>query len=694
VSPCIVAAMSSIDAKLTDEQRAIIAHQEGPALALAVAGSGKTTTVLLRVHRMVRDGVSPDEILLTTFSRLGTSDMRRRATELGIPSAVRFRTLHSVAWERIGAERRNWKLPPEWWVRETVNDAAEQWLKKNGRGGIKPQDTSDIDVLVPTREIMSAIGRAKANLILPDEWTAKTTGERFPGFVEWVKQNDGTSEMFVELACHCYRVLEEARRSPLAHERGRNVFQPRQVACTHDDALLEYARAAYDDEPWIKNARGRYGYVILDEAQDTNLAQWAIVQWVAREHQTRALDYQNLMAVGDSEQAIYLFRGANPKLMVDFVNRNGPILRTYPLSMNFRSGKAILDVANKLLLKATSRLYRGELRCGRPEIEAEVQLNRFVTETDEAPWVANEIERSIKEDGVEPSEIAVLYRVNATAGSIEMEMIKRKIPYRIAGRGFFSLPIVDAAVRYIALALDDTDRDAYQLCYRVPLRWVKKALLKEYASLRSLRECPRGQLSAKSGGLYRLMKEMDRLCAQLDEFGLVRGLEFVFNEIGLVEHFSNQRSGDDESGALKMAIDELLACAEATGDAKSFVRFATEMKNKETRDAIKAEKDDMDDGERVTLSTAHSAKGLEWTDVYVIGMKQGLFPLMSAPTDEERRLAYVAFTRAKKRLMISFGGNKDGEVPTPSVFLVDAGLCSMPQLDSGLVDDPSLVGEL
>lgn len=574
-----------------------MAHENGPALVLSVAGSGKTSTILKRVERMTRDGVDPDDILLTTFSRLGASDMRRRANELKIPRSVRFKTLHSVAWSAIKRRQPFWTLPPDWWVKETVNEAAEKWLLRNSS-----DEATGVEQLVPLREILGLIGCAKANLVLPDAWET-STGLQFQSFSDWAA-GIGVSPSFADQVDFCYRALEVARRDPLADERGKKAFRPRQVACSHDDALVEFAKAALLEESWIAPFRGKYGHVILDEAQDTNRAQWEIVRWLARVYDHGSVPYTNFMVVGDDQQAIYTFRGADPELLRDFVRREGVILTAYPLSINFRSGQEILDAANKLLEKSTTRLYKGALKCGRPDIKARIEPNTFIQEHDEAPFVAESIEESINA-GLRPSQIAVLYRVNATSGSIELELIRRNVPYKILGRGFFSRPEIQAAVKYIALAINSEDKEAYETCYRIPQRWVRKDVLRQLPTLQSLIDMPCGELAARSKGLYRLMKDMERVRRKLDD-GLVPALICVFNDVGIVRHFTKDKKAEDETEALNLALHELLACAQTAGDPQTFVQFMSDMKDKEISDQIGAGEDDTEEQrERVTLATVH-----------------------------------------------------------------------------------------
>ncbi len=683
----------------TEEQEKIIAHREGPALVTARAGTAKTTTLLLRVKRLFNDRpLSSSDVLLTTFSRLGVADLRKRAGELGLTSMPEIRTLHSIAWKAIkSGGKANWKLPPDWWVRKVLKQAFDQVTGKAsqsnydddgnwcGKGATPP--------LFTFKEVVQIIGVAKSNLVRLDAWT-DVKGVRHPSFSEWA-QATYVEEQTAKVAEACYRALEEARHAPLTTPIGGRSsklkgFLGKDVACTHDDALLEVAYAILMDAEWIKPLGGSCKHVVVDEAQDQNLCQWVLVRHIAKTFRAVSstgieTTWQNLMIVCDEQQAIYEWRGARPDLLFDFMATEGHQLSFYPLTMNFRSGQAILDVANKLLRTAKKKLFAGELRCGRPDIEAVVVARESEDTVFEAAGVADSIQAAILANRP-PSEIAVLYRMNSQAGLVELELIRRAIPYRVAGRGFFMRPEVDAAIKYIALSLDETDEEAFETIYRLPFRWIKRDFLTEFPTLASLRGKPKGLVSARWKGATRLLKDMDALIVRLKEEGLVAALEYVFDEIGLREHCKRQTDDEEDLGSddnepdrsseIDTAINELLACARISGDPIRFLEFVREKRDQVMVEDPDGEKEDA----RVTLSTCHKFKGLERDDVYVIGMSPGLFPARNAPLEEERRLAYVALTRARRNLHVSW-------VENPSLLVYDAGLAERETRATGELDD-------
>lgn len=962
----------------TDEQKTIITHREGPALVLATAGSAKSTTILMWARSILAGtAVAPDAVLLTTFSRLGAADLRRRAVELGVTRLPDIRTLHSLAWKAIKQKHPRWKLPPGWWVKQVMKEVFDRLVDEASQAYVRDLDGNWDDdrmgvtgaVRFTLKAVMQQISKAKASLVLPDAWT-DARGERYPSFAEWARETR-VEEGMIPVAEACYRAYEAARRNPLASAKSKpKDFRPGDVACDHDDALLEVARAILTQADWVRGIEGSFHYVVVDECQDNNLAQWVLVRHVAkvcRRAPGSADTWQNVMVVGDDSQcappgslvattdgkqvpieklkngdgvvsldrhakaivgrvignrvevarrrykgllvrvdvgskstrttpnhrflarwsdrkdrqtcvvylmrkgsrfrvgwcqlftgkgvlhlgrranieradalwilkafrdrtdasvfesviaakyglptatfhpvhgarhltaeaiesifsaldgdehmerafrclsdhgrdpglplwpprghrpdpkygrmgrgtlfdvyaanlepdlmslpvpvalterwvrydrissvdreeydghvysldveryktyiqdgivthnSIYTWRGARPDLLRDMMYREGPSLSFYPLTTNFRSGQAIIDAANMVLGSMRKRLFGGMLRCGRPDIEARITTLAAPDATVEATAVVDGIQESLRE-GRKPSEIAVLYRINAQSGLVEMELIRRGVPYRVAGRCFFMRPEIDAAIKYIALAINEKDEEAFETIYRLPFRFIGRGLLGEFPTLAALRTPPPGQVAARFKGAARLLRDMDGLIARMHREGLVAALEYVFDVIGVRSYCKKQSDEEDaddladtHASQVDTAIAELLACARIAGDPVRFVEYVRDQREKVMIEDDDGEKID----ERVTLSTVHRTKGLQYEEVFMIGVSAGLFPFRGAPLDEEKRLGYVAITRAKKDLHVSWTEN-------PSSLVYDAGLLERPTDSSGTLDD-------
>lgn len=503
-------------------------------------------------------------------------------------------------------------------------------------------------------------------------------GKTYPSFKEWVA-NKGLPTHLIELVDYCYHELEKERQDPLSSGHRLKGFSERSIACTHSDAILEVAKAILCQEDWVLACKGRYEWVAVDEAQDMNSGQWELVKWLAKRHSKpisgskQRFHWQNLMIVGDDFQSLYSWRGARPDLLVKFISESGPGIRFYPLTTNFRSGQAIIDIANAALRSAKNRIFSGELNCGRPELDAHTSLDEFSDRSDEAEFVANSIQEEISR-GTPPSEIAALYRINASSGPLEMELIRRKVPYRLAGRGFFARPEVDAAIRYIALALDPEDREAYSIAYRVPFRFIGRKMLAAYPTLKVLSEEKPGKVAGRWKGAARFVRDVKGVTKSLEQKGLVAALKHAFNAVGIRRHYI-QEGEQDESGIemIDSAIAGLLSCAKSAKSPEDFLEKALQGLEGKTADP-----DDKQEN-KVTLSTMHSGKGLEWTSVYLIGLQAGLLPLKDAPYEEEKRLLYVAITRAKTGLHMSYSANRPGEQPVPSPFLWLLGLKRLAQ---------------
>lgn len=669
----------------TQEQADVIGHQHGPALVLSVAGSGKTRTLLQRASRLIEAGADPNKILLATFTRLGAADMKRRALELGISDKARFRTLHSIAWGLVKPLRPNWELPPEWWIREVLSSAAEGWMRADAGVG------SDVDMSVPMKQIQSLIGRAKADLVGPDALEDEDGNEIRPSFLDWVSKIKGIEKKTAAMVDYCYRALEQSRANPYADPRGRAAFKGQDpVGCSHDDVMYELGRSILCRDDLSKSSRGLYEHVMVDEVQDNTLAQWTLVEWLARRDTRtdlgtgRVTDGRNIVVVGDDSQAIYAWRGARPDLLSAFVEKGGLDLSVYQLSWNFRSGQKIIDVANSILGHVKGRLFSGQLVCARKEIEASVVVRDFPGPQEEAADVAWQIQKAL-EEGVPASEIAVLYRVNACAGAVELELMKRKVPCRVAGRSFFTRPDIDAIVKWITVAVNPNDQDAWQVVYRTPTRYIKRTILKKYPTFASvLKERP-GVLAADARGLTRIVDDVKKLQRNIERGGVALGIKTAWEYNGIREHFAARAGGDADATGMDQAVAALEACALSCADVHEFLRMAA---GGEDKDTLTEDPDGDKVGDRVTLSSVHAAKGLEFQRVFLIAVNNSIFPLDTTDMDEERRLFYVAVTRAKQNLCASYTtGSGDGSSGSdPSEFLFESGLLEKQARNDEIMD--------
>ena len=696
---------------VTDEQAAVIAHNEGPALVAAGAGTGKTTVLLLRLRRLVRAGLPPDQALMVTFSRRSVADMRRRASKLRVPFGVSYRTLHSVAFEMIktahqqGYVPRVPLIPKDWQVRRIIREELKKIEGEVGRGAMLS--------MPKPRDVLSEIDRAKACMIWPDTVDPKTGECLIPG--EWTSLVDGLtrssygswavnrhrcrmSPRHAAVVERCYARLEQAGMQPEAHGFERDTGC---IWVTFNNMVALVGRAILTGEPWVAGWQGAWPWLLSDECQDN-----APVNWVMIEH--LAGPYRNLMCVGDDMQSIFGWRGAQPGLMQDFISRRGA--QFYELTNNFRSGGTILSAANHVVVHAPQTLGVG-LVCGR-RTAGSITARGFNDSDDEASEVVHDIESSLR-DGADPNEIAVLYRINSLSGPFEMAMIKAGIPYKVAGSSFFRRGEIKAAVGYLACAMDPNDERGLRDCVNAPKRYLGNVFLEKCPTLAVAREVAgAGDAGRWARGIRELSKDVRDVAEMLEDRTLREVLDFIFESLGVREHFREEGSSEEDDTEVDEACAALLTCAdtltrssfeENEGDeddqpapttistAETLIRYARDMSGTGLDDV---------DGEgdatpRVTLSTIHKAKGLEWLKVYVVGAAPGLLPLIKSPKREERRLFYVAITRAKDACHVSWPElNGHGKNVGPSPFVREAGLIP-PELSDEVGDGmEALEGDL
>ena len=612
----------------TPEQSAFLDFEAGKMLGVAVAGGGKTTVLIEFILRLLRRGVPAHEILMTTFSKRGALDMRDRGAEVGVPASVQFRTLHSVAYEMVRyALRRSPRratVPKDWQlaklVREYLDDA----------GGVSEE--------IKPGDILSEIGLAQAALIWPGEdgaWTA-ADGTQFPSYRDWALER-GLDDEFARIADAAYARVEAACKTP---ERFLDKVKGTPRWITFDQMLSVSARAILRQarqDKWANKFRNKYRWALVDEVQDNNLAQWSIV---------KHLSPDNLVAVGDDQQSIFAFRGAMPQLMREFLDQGA---RLVPLSANYRSGPDILAVANKILEGAEDRLYEGGLVAG-TDRHAKVDAEEYQDAGDEAERVVEDIAEMI-EGGADPEGIAVLYRLNACSGPVELSLIRRGIRYRVAGSSFFRQKVVKAAIGYLACALDETSEAGWKDCYALPLRGIGGKFLEAFPTARDARSIGSSARRNWRRGAREALSVIDGVQERLSQEGLAQALDFIFEDCGLREFCRDEGADPEDETEVDTACKALIEASGYLGSASDLVRFAQDMTGVAYEDH---DQDARPSAPMVTLSTVHKAKGLQWDSVFCVGMSKGLFPFKNGDPAEERRLAYVATTRPKYYLRVSW----------------------------------------
>ncbi|MEJ2541430.1 MAG: UvrD-helicase domain-containing protein [Gemmatimonadota bacterium] len=617
---------------LNSEQRAAVEHLEGPALVLAGAGSGKTRVLTARVAHLIQEhGVPPDRILAVTFTNKAAGEMRDRiGAILGRdPRGMWVGTFHALGARLL---RRHAHLMG-WTNAFTIFDA-EQSLRQVKR----TQELLQIDTKKwSSKAIRSQMSGAKNQLLDPDAFA---------------REHEGGFDLFTRQVARVYPAYQEALRD-------QNAFD-------FDDLLVKPVRLFENHPGVLDQYRNRFAFLLVDEYQDTNQAQF-------RFHELLARDHGNLMVVGDDDQSIYGWRGADIRNILDF-EATFPGARVVRLEQNYRSTSVILDAANAVIAQNTQRKGK-TLRTDRAGGEPVTRVECF-DETDEARWIVDEIQARYEggPDLHNYRDFAILYRTNAQSRALEEAFRRKAVPYQIVGGvRFYERREIQDVLGYLRLISNPRDEDAFLRIVNYPRRGIgatsverfMKAVrgggvpLLEAASVAStLESVPKGG----ARGLERFAELIRKFSARAAQIRVGDLLEELVDELDL---FMNLRDEGPEGEDRVDNVKELIAGA-LDFDAELIdglepqeVDAFSELDLFLQQVALVADVDRHDpEADTVTLMTLHNAKGLEFPVVFIAGLEDGLFPLSRAYDDpsemeEERRLFYVGITRAENKLYLT-----------------------------------------
>jgi len=627
---------------LNPPQREAVTTTTGPVLVLAGAGSGKTRVIAHRIAYLLGvEGVNPRRVLAVTFTNKAAEEMRRRVEDLVLPAGIRpplIATFHSVCVRMLRERAAQAGLPGSFVIYD-----------EDDRVALVKEAMRELDVderaLTPA-SVVHRISHAKNQMLSPDEveTLARTPRE--------------------ERIASLYRLYEERLRAA--------------GGVDFDDLLLRVVRLLDTVPEALAWYRSRWTHVLVDEYQDTNRAQYRIVQLLTEEH-------RNLCVVGDPDQSVYRWRGADLRNILDF-EKDYPDCRVIALEQNYRSTKRILDIASTIIANNTARKDK---RLWTDNGEGErAQVYRAWDENEEAAFVAQSV-RALHRDGADYRDVAVFYRTNAQSRVLEDALRRASVPYVIVGGvRFYERREIKDVVAYLRLATNPLDDIAFRRAVAAPARGVGRATLDRLAEIA---RAGRASLLAACRGLppdfgskpRRILEEFARLIAALHERRASLAVPAFIDEVtvasGYKEALRAERTA--EAQARLENIEELVAASEefvtnqqALGAAEvTLDAFLDSI-------ALVADIDEVDDeAGGVTLMTLHSAKGLEFPVVFLTGMEEGVFPHSRSMQDgdeleEERRLCYVGITRAKQRLVLSYALHRRIQgygVGEPSRFLLE-----------------------
>jgi DNA helicase-2/ATP-dependent DNA helicase PcrA len=610
--------------RLNSQQRAAVEHGEGPQLVLAGAGSGKTRVITARIRRLLASGVRPESILAVTFTNKAAGEMRERIGQsVGeqAASGIWLSTFHSFGVRFVREEAKPLGLGSRFSVFDQGDSlgVVRQLLRSE----------SQTDRRLDAQAVLSRVSLWKNAMLTPGE----------------VRPKD---DEYDQVAASIYEAYESALRD--------------MHAVDFDDLVTKPVMLLRDRPAVRRKWRSRFDHILVDEFQDTNVAQLHLVRLLSNEK-------GNVCVVGDDDQAIYGWRGACVDNILQFEKHFAGAIVT-KLEQNYRSQEPILNVANAAIEKSTKRPYAKVLRpvrtAGKP-----VRLCTFGEPQEEASFVAAEI-RKARQDGVDPSDIAVLYRSNTQAKLLEEELRIADIPYRVfGGTKLFDRKEVKDGVAYLRVALNPRDELSLRRIINTPPRGLGAQSLGHIAAyaaannmslLRALRSAER--IEALSPRAITSAKRLGEAVGRADKgFRAGRFSESaasLFRAVGMLDDFDGESPDDkrrhENVQFLLRSIDRLETRA---GSDREALRHLLQQILLDPSDA-----EEPDRRSQVTLSSLHSAKGLEFSVVFLIGCVEGVLPharttdpritdASLADVEEERRLFYVGLTRARDLLYLT-----------------------------------------
>ena len=628
---------------LNPAQREAVEHPGGPLLVLAGAGSGKTRVLTARIaHLITTLHVAPQRIFAVTFTNKAAGEMRSRIAQLlgSDPRGLWIGTFHSLSARLLRREAPLLGFGPNFTIYDS--DDSEALVKRL----LEARQLST--KVYPPRTIHGLISSAKNRMLSPEELGTRA------------------DTPFVKVAAEIFAALGPALKQANAMDFDDLLLHPLTLFREHPERL------AY----W----QDRFQHVLVDEFQDTNAAQYLLVRHLAKQH-------GNLCVVGDDDQAIYGWRGADVRHMLTFQN-DFPGAKLVRLEQNYRSTQIILDAANGIIAENTARLGKTlftEKKGGDP-----VTLLSTADERDEAEWLANEFARRSADGDVAYEGMAILYRTNAQSRPLEEAFRFRGIPYRLIGAiSFYERREVKDLLGYLRLIANPADDEAFLRVVNVPRRGIGDASLAVLVRAATGWQKPLLEAARRASnlsdlrpnvreGLMGVASLLDRLRDAVGQADPATALETILATTGYEQYLAEEGAEGMErienvrelvAGAAAWAEIQDPDAAEGTGSPVE--RYLTQA-------ALVTPADEDRNEVGVTLTTVHMAKGLEWPIVALAGLEDGLFPLgrsteQPGGVEEERRLCYVGLTRARERLYLSWARTRyrNGrlELAEPSRFL-------------------------
>lgn len=634
-------------------QREAVMYCDGPSLVIAGAGSGKTRVLTYKIAYLIEHGYEPWSILALTFTNKAAGEMKERIAKIvGHDTAKRLwmGTFHSIFLRILRVEHEALGIDSNFTIYDA--DDSKSLVKK-----IIKEMSLDDKTYKPGN-ILGAISNCKNQLVTAEEYASNDSN----------KQSDARAKI-PEFYKIYQRYSDRCRQS---------------CAMDFDDILLFTYRLFENNPDILKKWEERFKYVLVDEYQDTNFAQHRIVWQLTKNH-------QHVCVVGDDAQSIYSFRGANIENILSF-NEIYKGSRMFKLEQNYRSSQNIVEAANSLISKNSRQIKKSVFS----ENDKGDRLHLISTSSDieESRVVANSIRSIMNREDCRYSDFAILYRTNAQSRSFEETLIRERIPYKIyGGISFYQRKEIKDVLAYFRLAVNPNDEESFRRIINTPKRGIGATTVSKIAEIASNDKASLWDvisfpqqygLELTKGTLTKIIafKEMiqgfsDRVQTEnAADLGLdiikKSGMMAAIYEDGETEALARQENLEE----LMNGIQDFCNTRTAEGEPCALTDYLAEVSLMSDLDSDK----NTQDTDKITLMTVHSAKGLEFSTVFVVGLEEGLFPSDMASgkpreMEEERRLFYVAITRAKSHCYLTYAQTRyrygQQEFASPSRFLMD-----------------------
>jgi DNA helicase-2/ATP-dependent DNA helicase PcrA len=636
--------MNELISVLNERQKEAVLHTEGPLLVIAGAGAGKTKVITHRAAYIIKQGIRPDQILAVTFTNKAAAEMKQRIQKL-------------LAEDETSPKNQGWPAVG------TFHSICARILRENAKKAGRTHNFSILDSEDSLKIIKNALKNLNINQkqFQPSKMLSLISRQKS----ELIKFADFKNEAGEEFFPKTLALIWEEYEKQTEKQDGMDF-----------DDLISKTVFLFEEHPDIlEKYQDKWRYIMVDEFQDTNGSQYKLVKLLAQK-------YKNICAVGDEDQSIYSWRGANFENVFRF-EKDWQEVKTVMLEENYRSVKRILSAANSVI--ANNKMRKPKNLFSRLDEGENIKIYPAEDEGEEAEFVAEKTRRLI-EGGTNANDIAVLYRANFQSRALEEMFIAYNLPYRVIGTKFFDRKEIKDAIAYIKAGLNHNDFLSIERIITEPPKGFGKTGFLAYLAGKAPRE-----KTEKIDQFFGLLREIKEFA---DKENVSKTLIFALRKSGYETYLKAQKN--DEALARLQNLQELVNLGKRYDTLNppdgifSFLQDIALLSDQDTVDASMPGTDAQEGQNRqknkkeqqkdaVRLMTVHAAKGLEFKNVFITGLEEGLFPLPISgffgrvDDEEERRLFYVALTRAKEKIFLSFAVSRmffgGKQISRPSRFL-------------------------